>query len=841
MAYTLWSQDVFSKGELSPFMYARATVNQYGDGLKTAQNVLNYPTGAAGKRFGTLYQSTLSGFTRLDEFFFETFQYLNDCVYQLVFSPLLISIYLEGLLVNTVATTLNANQVYNMSTTVLGPLFRVATFNTRPFDLSRAPNTPNPIVSVASNILTVSGTALPVGVVLPVKFTTAVALPTSVPQIIVGVTYFVFTESATTVSVYANPLDAKFKRNGFTISSAGTSSNIVVYNTWSFAATPFKNTPAYDFNGSILSYDGSVFTITAVTGAAVNIACVPPYPPLDASYIGGSFIAAGGTSRIIGVTNPSVFTVAIQNPFDAIGPVQGSLVFLAEPAWSDKRGWPQVCSSYQNRALFANSASLPNGFWASTINDYSDFSDLTADDDDAIGWYPSSNNVNYIRFIVPYRSLTVHTNTGIYSSPLSDIAAITPSNFTLQLQDSTPADTLLPQAIDNQVLVLSGNDAHQMLWDGINNAYTSDIVSIISEQLIRTPLDEVAFSDLKRAGSRYVLIINADGSMAIFQTLISQGVSGFTPAILEQTYGDASFRQAGSSSDGRCWFVNEREIAVQGSSILLSAFTLTTLTATGSNFSTTVPTPVKFITAGSLPTSSPQIVTGTYYWAVGIDANKFKLYLTQEDAIGEISEIEFTSLGTVSNVVIWTLSTIFTLEELTKDTFLDCAIYFNNNGSPVDTIATGVLFNAQSVKMVGDGFGFNAVGNNNEVVFEAHGENIEVDEGYIGFAINTIMEPMPLTIATGQNAKTTGLTKPTHVRSVRFWFNDTVGGEINGIPIAIKPFSRVEIGEPPIPANGIVEHMVMKGWDDINNPTFTITHSDPFNIELLGVFYSVDV
>ncbi len=842
MAYTLWSQDVFSKGELSPFMYARATVNQYGDGLKTAQNVLNYPTGAAGKRFGTIYQSTLTGFTRFDQFFFETFQYLNECVYQLVFAPGFVYIYLEGLLVYTLAAGINANQAYNLSTTVLGAIFRGSTFGGRPFDLSRRPNvTANPIVSVASNILTVSGTALPVGVVLPVRFTTAGSLPVSTPQIIVDLTYFVFTETATTVSVYASSTDAKQKINAFTITTAGVASNIRVFNTWVIGVTPFKNTPSYDFNGAVTSYDGSVFTITAVTGAAVNITCVPPYAPLDASYIGGAFIAAGGTSRIVGVTNPSVFTVAIQKPFDAIGPVQGSLVYLAEPAWSDKRGWPQVCSSYQNRALFANSTSLANGFWGSTINDYSDFSDLTGDDDDAIAWYPSSNNVNYIRFIVPYRSLTVHTNTGIYSSPLSDIAAITPSNFTLQLQDSTPADTVLPQAIDNQVLVLSGNDAHQMLWDGINNAYTSDIVSIISEQLIRSPLDEVAFSDLKRAGSRYVFIINADGSMAIFQTLISQSVSGFTPAIMEQTYGDALFRQAASSSDGRCWFVVERQVASAGSPISISGFTSTTLQATASNLSTTTPTAVIFTTSSSLPASSPQIELATYYWVVGIDADNFMVYLNQEDALAAENNIAFTNAGTNSSVTIWGLNTIFTMEELTKDTFLDCAIKFNNNGSPVDTITTGPLFNAQNIKMVGDGFGFDAIGINNQVVFEAHGAPVDVDEGYIGFAINTVMEPMPLTIATGQNAKTTGLTKPTHVRSVRFWFNDTIGGEINGIPIAIKPFSQVGIGEPPIPANGIVEQMVMKAWDDVNNPTFTITHSDPFNIELLGVFYSVDV
>jgi hypothetical protein len=843
MAYTLWSQDVFSKGELSPFMYARATVNQYGDGLKTATNVLTYPTGAAGKRFGTLYQSTLTGFTAYNQIYFDTFQYVNDCVYQLVFSPLLISIYLEGILVATVVTTLNANQVYNMSTTVLGALFRVATFGIAPYDLSRSANAANPIASTASNVLTVTGAALPVGVVLPIQFTTTGTLPVSVPQVVIGVTYFVFTQSSTTVTVYLTPQDAKAQTNQITFSTAGTTSNIVVSNTWTFAKTIFKNVPVYDFNGVVTSYDAITFTPSTVTGSNIQVLLSAPYAPLTATglltYVGGAFIGGGGTSRIIQVIDTTHIRVSVQVPFDSLDAIQGSLAFLAEPAWSDARGWPQVCSSYQNRALFANNVSLPNGFWASVINDYTDFSDLTGDDDDAISWYPTSNNVNYIRFIVPYRSLTVHTNTGIYSSPLSDVSAITPSNFTLQLQDSTPADTLLPQAIDNQVVVLSGNDAHQMLWDGINNAYTSDIVSVISEQLIRTPVDEVGFADLKRAGSRYIFIINFDGSMAIFQTLISQNVSGFTPAIMEQTYGDASFLQAASSAEGRCWFVCQREVASAVSPIAITAFTSLTLHATGSNFSLTMPTAITFTTTGTLPASTPQLIVDNYYWAVGIDADNFNVFLDQADALAATNPVTFTSAGTNSNVIGWPLTTIYTLEELTQDTYLDCAIFYD--GTPVSTIPTGVLFNAQSVKMVGDGFGFDAIGIDNQVIFEAHGVVTTVSEAYIGFPINTVMQPMPLTIATGNNAKTTSLTKPKHIREVRFMFNDTIGGEINGVPIAISPFNQVPVGEPPIPANGIVLVSPMGGWDDFNNPTYTITHSDPFNIELLGVFYSVDI
>ena len=481
MAYELWSQDVFSKGELSPFMYARATVNEYGYGLKTAQNVLTYPTGAAGKRFGTLFQTILGNLTSPDELYFQSFQYLNQCVYQLVFYTDNIDIYLEGIFVANVTTTLNASQVFGIISTTLGSVFRITGQGFAPYDLSRGPDGGTSITGYSANYLTLSGASFTVGQVIPVAFTTSGSLPTSNPQIVTGVTYFINGLTATTASVYATAYNAKFNINPFVFSSAGSSSTMFQQNTWSFANTAFKNLPVYDFNGSVASYDSLTFTPGATIGNAVTVTVSGSgYSYLNSSYVGGAFIGAGGTSRITAVASATSFTVAVQEPFDSTDAIQGSLVFLAEPAWSDTRGWPQICSSYQNRALFANTPSLPNGFYASVINDYADFGDLTNDDDDAISWYPTSDNVNFIRFIVPYRSITVHTNTGIYSSPLSDIVAITPSNFTLQLQDSTPADVLQPQAIDNQVLVISGNDAHQMLWDGINNAYTSDIVSVSS-------------------------------------------------------------------------------------------------------------------------------------------------------------------------------------------------------------------------------------------------------------------------------------------------------------------------------------------------------------------------
>jgi hypothetical protein len=188
------------------------------------------------------------------------------------------------------------------------------------------------------------------------------------------------------------------------------------------------------------------------------------------------------------------------------------------------------------------------------------------------------------------------------------------------------------------------------------------------------------------------------------------------------------------------------------------------------------------------------------------------------------------------------LSTIFTLEELTTEVFLDCAVQYA--GAPASSITTGVLFNAQDVKMVGDGFGFDSPAEDNVgnvVVFDAHGVVTQVSEAFIGFPINTVMEPMPLNISSGPSAKETTITKPKRIEWVRFMFNNTIGGTINGVPIALAPFDQANIGEPPFPERGIFEMSIMKAWDDFNNPVFTIEHNDPFDIQLLGLFYSVEI
>jgi hypothetical protein len=821
-------------------MYARIDVTAYNNGLKTAQNILTYPQGAAGKRFGTWYTAELTDITNADEMYFKTFPYLEECVYLLVFKDDEIDIYLEDQLIhNETSTGIAKDQIDTLDHTVLLERFRIASTISqfKPKDMTRSSDTPNVITSVdtANNEIDLT-TSITDGIILPFRFTnTSGALPTTDPQIVIGRTYFLKATSTTSIKVYNTSLDARLDNNAFDIQALGGTNNVVTLNSWSFASPTFRNLPVFDFEGG---YDSINFTPAATTGSGVVLTASSAI--FSADFVGGIFAGNAGIARIVGYTDTTHVTVDILEDFASTSAISGRISLLAEPAWSDTRGWPSKCSTFQNRSILANTETLPYGIWLSTVNDYDNFNDAFTDADDSIGFIPGSDDINYIKFIVPYRSLTVHSNSGVYSTSVGAESAVTPSNFFLNLQDSTPATDIQPQTIDNQILALSGNDLQSLLWDGLNNTYESNIVSAINEHLIRTPKDSATHKDLSRAGSRYLLIVNEDGTLAMYQTLVTENVSGMTPASLKQLYGNAYFRKVASVDTGRCWFVVEREIAEASSTINITAYSSSTLTAVGSSFSTTDATAIKF--AGTaLPSSTPALATNTYYWAIGVDADTFKVYASKTDAENDNNSFVFTDFGTSATVEPWDLTTKFFIEELDFDVTTDCSTKFDYS-SAVSSISSQTRFNAQKVLIQGDGYGFtdeSVVGGNVEI--KAHGESVEVSSGHFGFPIDCEIQPMPLSVPTGQAVKTSNVVNPKKIRSVTLMFDDTVGGYVNNIPLAIKSFDEVSIGSAPIPATGIFKLSLMQGWDDFNVNVLTITHEEPFDFKLTGIFYKLEV
>lgn len=849
MAFTLWSQDFFAKGELSPLLYSRVTLQAYYQGLKRAKNVLCTPQGSASKRFGTKYVSPVINAVSADTIYFKAFQYLNECTYLVILQNLTIDVYLGPNRVASIVSPIAGPELRDIDHTVIENRFRVTSGIRAPYDLIRTANAANAITGFSSDTLTVT-TALTLNGFWPARFTapgTPPTLPATSPQIYQNRTYFVRAVTTTTIRIFNNAIDAENNENYFTVTSAGTSANLNILNNWTFSAVSFRNLPVFDFVGG---YDGLTFTPNAVSGFGKTLTASAAF--WTDAYIGGVYVGNGGVARIVSRTSPTAVVIDIINgtSFADTTAIPGSESVVTEPAWSTARGWPRRCSSFQNRAFFANTDSLTNGLWGSATNDFEDF-DATAPSipDSSIAWFPSSDNVNYIEFIVPYRSLTIHTNTGVYSTPVSVDTAITPDNFSMTLQDTHPADNIQPQGIDNQIIAVSGNDVHGLLWDGYNNAYTSNIISIFNEQLIRSPVDQASYSDFNRAGSRYMFIVNADGTLAVYQTLITENVSGFTPVVLEQSYGNAYFRWVTSSTDGRAWFVTERELATEEGPYVITAYTSTTLTNGTYDFSTDTPTLINFV-SGALPESTPQVVTETNYWAIGVATNEFKLYLTQDDATNDENAIVFDSAGTSAAINVYPLASNFIIEELSFDAKMDCIGLYPTATTTVPTPAITTItgqtrFTGQDIYMQGDGFGYEEEVVDGEVAFIAHGMEREVSDAQYGFPINVEITPLPISLSTTGNPKSSNLLESKHISFASFTFVDTIGGTItqggNTFPIALTKLEEIIPGDPPVARSGAFEISVFNAWDDFTYDNFTINHSEPFDLQLTGIFYKVDV
>ena len=760
MARQLWSQDNFSRGELSPSLYPRVTLKAYYNGLRVARNVIGTPQGGMRKRFGTLFCSEFTAIESANEnyLFFETWVYEGSCCYQVCAVRGKIYILLEGIAIaDLTVADLEDFTVSNLSTTSIDDAFVVCGESNdgkfKPKLIKRAAPSSHAITGLSfgvdgTSFLQVGG-VIASDVIYPVRFT-GTTLPSSMPQLTRGVDYFVKTFAGNLAQVFQTSKDAARGENSIAFTDIGSSATLQVFSQFSITNLNYRKRPVHDFDTQAGNgYEAVTFTPSAASGAAVTIT-TSGGSPFKASHKDGVFFGNGGSAFITAVNSSSSITVAVSEPFRNTSPISGTVAYLAEPVWSDDRGWPTRCSSFQSRLFLANTRTFKSGVWGSATRDYSTFYELEPDDSSPVGAFAHTGSSSEVKYIVPYRSLTVHTTVGMLSTPIDYDQVVTPDNFALTLQDKAPASVLKPVAIDNQIIFAVNNDVCSMEWSSSSASYQSSICSIMSNHLIKNPVDCDGFMYATRAGSKYVFIVNGDGTLASYQTQIKEDIAGWTAFDLKQSKGNAKFLRCATDEAGRLWFLTRRQIEVGGN-------------------------------------------------------------------------------------LVWK----YFVEEFSDQVYLDCATRINLNAT-TNHIVGLERFNGQQVKATGDGFGFSGTVENGRFDFVSNGQEFFVSDLAVGFPIQTRIETLPVSLATTQNVNSSNITTPKHAVTTRLTFVDTIGGAVNGTPIAINKLMQTNLGSPPAPQTGLFELAPMRGWDAFNTPTLTIEHSDPFDMQLTGIFYTMD-
>jgi hypothetical protein len=837
-----YDQMCFTQGELDPRTQARVDWQQYYKAAKTISNCLVIPQGGVQRRFGLTYVDAVVGnpanplFNELSTITFE-----DTTLYLLSWTATNINIYLENFLVAQVVTPYNKEDIPNLRFAQVENRVIVANPNFNPYQLIRNADAANLIAgfSAINNTLTVT-IPYPVGIILPATFTTTGALPTTNPQIYAGVGryYFVKFVTATTIQIFSTPDDAFNNVNAYIITNAGAGvNNLFTHNTWTFPAVTFKFIPPYDFNDG---YNAITFTPSAVTG---NITLTASAPIFTAAMVGGLYTGNGGILRITGFTDTTHVTGYTVSDFASTNAILGTLSFLGEPAWSNNRGWPRTVSFFQNRLVFGGTPAIPNGVWLSVVNDAFDFDDSETLADNAISWYPASGSQSFIRAITACRSLIFHTNTGTYSTPVTNEVPLTPTNFTLTEQNKFGCSTIQPVFIDNQILFtdLSGNNVIVMLWEITQSSYVTNNKSVPSSILIQHPVDMAALAVPDFTDGFYALFVNEDGTLAILQTLLEQEVQAWT---LQTTVQQAWNGIAGDQTTGkffrvqvaenRCWFTVQRlmPVAQAPDAIVGANPALNTLQANAHGMTVGVPTLISFTTTGVLPLTNPPLSLTSFFWAKATDANNFSVYGTESDAINNINVFAVINPGVNSNLIVYQYQNQLFIEELDFNSQMDSAVTYTNLPAPV-TVLTGLdHLDGQYVQVLGDGY----VLQNNFVLNGQITVETPVTNAQVGIQFVSTLTPLPVTLP-----QTFGLLyRPKHIRKLMVHVYETLGITVQGITVPELQIQNIVIGQVPVLQTGVFEVPLMEGWNGFEFD-ITIQQSLPVPMTIIGISYRLEV
>jgi len=244
-----------------------------------------------------------------------------------------------------------------------------------------------------------------------------------------------------------------------------------------------------------------------------------------------------------------------------------------EPVISPTRGWPECLTFHQGRLWMAGFRSRPASFIASRVGLFFDFFLGSALDDEGIYGTIDTDQVNAIHQVASGRTLQFFT-AGAEHAVLVE-PPITARNIAVQEQSRRGIRrwTRLTE-VDGAVIFAQrgGRALRQFLYNEVEAAYVSDLLSLLAPHLIRLsgpdedaapsaqhrPADVAARKSASNDDADHVILCNADGEASVLTTLRAQEVTAFS-----RWQTDGAIRGVACLLSGQVFFAVERAGSVR--------------------------------------------------------------------------------------------------------------------------------------------------------------------------------------------------------------------------------------------------------------------------------------
>jgi hypothetical protein len=195
-----------------------------------------------------------------------------------------------------------------------------------------------------------------------------------------------------------------------------------------------------------------------------------------------------------------------------------------EDVISDTRGWPGGCIFHDRRLWFFRLTSRPSTILASKVEDFFDFETGDAADNEAID---ATGEFDPVLHMVSDRGLWLLTTGSEVEVASGDGEGITPTNINLRPSNRYGSTEVVPVSVAGRPIYVdrTGRTMRQLGFTEASGAGESQDISILSQFLISDP---VAMDVWRNVHGDYAAVVMADGTMAVLNINVDQGVAGWT-------------------------------------------------------------------------------------------------------------------------------------------------------------------------------------------------------------------------------------------------------------------------------------------------------------------------
>jgi hypothetical protein len=518
----------FSTGELDPLLRARVDLQQYGNALAKATNVLIQPQGGLRRRPGlkhilelpnTSTESAGNGVRLVP------FQFSVDDSYMLCFTHNRMYVIKNGTVQaningsgnNYLTTSIGSSIVDDMCWTQSADTLIVVHPDLQPVQIQRTSDT-------AWTATTITFDSVP-KYAFNIDFHTNNS-ETLTPSAVSGNITLTTTSSkhdtgtaqagtSTTITLKSSSSSVNDYFNGLYITITGGTGSGQIRIIEDYVGS--TKVVTVDRAWTTTPDSTSTYSITSFTTESVN------------QYINAS---PQGRARITRYVSATVVEAVTEYPFfssSAIDAGRWELEHGYEDVWSSTKGWPRSVTFHEGRLYFGGSKSRPSTVWGSKIGLFFDFVPFESLDDDAVEATLDTNELNVITDIISSRDFQVFTTGGEFYVPQQGTDPITPLTFTFKnvSRNGIKPGTRVQSVESGSVYIQrQGKSLNEFLFSDTQLTYITQRISLLSGHLLKGPQR----IGLRRASSTeeadLLLMTNTtDGSMAVFSIMRSQQIT----------------------------------------------------------------------------------------------------------------------------------------------------------------------------------------------------------------------------------------------------------------------------------------------------------------------------